>query len=91
MAEGTTCSWTEYMRLWSKVTGNPARYEQVSLQEFIDSSPDKEFGREVGDMFLYSSAPGYDGGDSTLLKAADMREVYLHPGIPTSFANFSSM
>ncbi|EKG16988.1 NmrA-like protein [Macrophomina phaseolina MS6] len=75
MAEGTTCSWTEYMRLWSKVTGLPARYEQVSLQQMIDDAPDKEFGREVGDMFLYSSAPGYDGGDRSLLKAADIRKL----------------
>ncbi|KAK7726417.1 hypothetical protein SLS57_003504 [Botryosphaeria dothidea] len=72
MAEGTTCNWSEYMRLWSKVTGHPARYEQVSLQQMIDESPDKEFGREVGDMFLYSSAPGYDGGDKTLLTSGDI-------------------
>ncbi|OMP83736.1 NmrA-like family domain-containing protein 1 [Diplodia seriata] len=75
MAEGTTCSWSEYMRLWSEVTGKPARYRQVSLQQMIDESPDKEFGREVGDMFLYSSAPGYDGGDHSLLRAEDIRKL----------------
>lgn len=75
MAEGTTCSWSEYMRLWSEVTGKPARYQQITLQQMIDESPDKEFGREVGDMFLYSSEPGYDGGDESLLKAEDIRKV----------------
>ncbi|KAF4539861.1 NmrA-like family protein [Lasiodiplodia theobromae] len=75
MAEGTTCSWSEYMRLWSEVTGKPARYQQVTLQQMIDESPDKEFGREVGDMFLYSSEPGYDGGDESLLKAEDIRKL----------------
>lgn len=75
MAEGITCSWSEYMRLWSEVTGKPARYQQVTLQQMIDESPDKEFGREVGDMFLYSSEPGYDGGDESLLKAEDIRKV----------------
>lgn len=79
MAEGTTCNWSEYMRLWSKVTGHPARYEQVSLQQMIDESPDKEFGREVGDMFLYSSAPGYDGGDKTLLTSGDIIKVHFFP------------
>ena len=77
MAAGTTCSWTEYMRLWSEVTGRPARYRQVSLQQMIEESPDGEFGREVGDMLVYSSEPGYDGGErDRLLWAEDVgREV----------------
>jgi hypothetical protein len=75
MAEGTTCSWSEYIRLWSSVTGVKATYEQVTLEQFVEAAPDKEFGREVGDMFAYSSDPGYDGGDVTLLKAADIRKV----------------
>ncbi|KAG7091302.1 hypothetical protein E1B28_010348 [Marasmius oreades] len=75
MAEGTTCSWSEYMRIWSTVTGKPARYQQISLEQMIEESTDKELGREVGDMFLYSSSPGYDGGDQTLLKAAEIRKL----------------
>lgn len=75
MAEGATCSWTKYLRVWSEVTKVPTIYKQVTLDEFIEASPDKEFGREAGDMFAYSSDPGYDGGDQTLLKAADIRKV----------------
>ncbi|KAI9924828.1 hypothetical protein MW887_006684 [Aspergillus wentii] len=44
MAAGSTCSWTEYMRLWSAVTGVTGRYRQVSLQEVINNTLDKEFG-----------------------------------------------
>lgn len=62
MAAGETCSWSEYVRLWSKVTGKEARYRQVSVEETIEASPDREFGRELADMFLYSSEVGYDGG-----------------------------
>jgi hypothetical protein len=74
MAEGTTCSWTEYMRLWSRITGVPASYKQNTLEQYISVSRDKEFGRETGDMFEYSSDPGYDGGEA-LVKAADIRKV----------------
>jgi hypothetical protein len=79
MAEGTTCSWSEYMRLWSEVTKVPSTYKQITLDQLVQAAPDKEFGREVGDMFAYSSDPGYDGGDSSLLKAADIRKVQSHP------------
>lgn len=75
IAEGSTCSWTDYIRFWSEATGIPATYRQISLQELIEAVPDKEFGREVGDMFAYSTDPGYDGGDANLLKAADLRKV----------------
>ncbi|KAE8145442.1 NAD(P)-binding protein [Aspergillus avenaceus] len=75
MAEGTTCSWTEYMRLWSEVNSVPAVYRQASLEEFVLGSPDAEFGREAGDMLAYSTNPGYDGGDKSLLKASDIRQA----------------
>ncbi|KAL2007394.1 hypothetical protein VTN00DRAFT_8832 [Thermoascus crustaceus] len=80
LAEGTTCSWTEYMRLWSEVTKVPASYRQITFAQLIEAMPDKEFGREVGDMFAYSSDPGYDGGDATLLKAADIRKLAAQNG-----------
>ena len=63
------------MQLWSRITGVPASYKQVTLEQFIEASPDKEFGREAGDMFAYSSEPGYDGGDESLLQKEDIRKV----------------
>ncbi|KAL1962102.1 hypothetical protein VTN77DRAFT_569 [Rasamsonia byssochlamydoides] len=75
MAEGTTCSWTEYIQLWSKITSIPGGYRQVSLEEFVEIIPDHEFGRELGDMFVYSTDPGYDGGDVTLLRAEDIQKA----------------
>lgn len=75
MAEGTTCSWSDYMKLWSEITGTPGTYEQTTLDQMTQASPDHEFGAEIADMFAYSSDPGYDGGDASLLKAADIRKV----------------
>lgn len=66
MVEGTTCSWSGYLRIWSEITRIPASYKQVSLAEYVDATPDKELGREVWDMWDYCTDPGYDGGNSTL-------------------------
>jgi hypothetical protein len=78
MVEGTTCSWSEYLRIWSETTRVPATYRQVSLAEYVDATPDKELGREVWDMWDYCTNPGYDGEDSTLWKAADIRKVCMY-------------
>ncbi|OBT97919.2 hypothetical protein VE01_03870 [Pseudogymnoascus verrucosus] len=75
MAAGTECSWSEFIRLWSNETGVSAAYKEVTLEQFIEMVPDKEFGAEAGDMFAYSSDPGYDGGDETLLRAEDIRKA----------------
>ncbi|OJJ50135.1 hypothetical protein ASPZODRAFT_149535 [Penicilliopsis zonata CBS 506.65] len=74
MAAGTTCSWAEYIRRWSRTTGIPASYRQISLEETIERVADKEFAREVGDMFLYSTDPGYDGG-MDLLTSEDIERA----------------
>ncbi|KAF8856222.1 NAD(P)-binding protein [Acephala macrosclerotiorum] len=63
MAAGDILSWSDYMSTWSSITGQPAKFTQCTLQQFIDNNPDREFGIEAGDMFAYSSEPGYDGGD----------------------------
>lgn len=75
MASGTSCSWAEYMRLWGQVNGVPAWYRQVTVDEMVASMVDAEFGREIVDMFSYSTEPGYDGNDPGLLTAKDIREV----------------
>lgn len=75
IAEGERPTWPEFLKTWSKVTKQPIKYQEVTLDKFIELTPDKEFGREAGDMFLYSSNPGYDGGDSSILKAADIEKV----------------
>lgn len=74
MAEGTTCSWTDYLKLWSEITGIPTRYQKVTREEFISLVGESEMGGEVEDMYAYSSDPGYDGGVA-LVKAKDIQEV----------------
>ena len=42
----------------------------------MNDIPDRVLGEELGDMFLYSGEPAYDGGDASLLKAAFIQKVY---------------
>lgn len=74
MAEGTTCSWPEFLRTWSEVTGIEATYKQITPEEMIGVTGDRDTGIEVAYMYSYSSDPGYDGG-MDLLTAADLREA----------------
>lgn len=89
MAEGTTCSWTDFLATWSRVTGKKANYVHISSEEMAQNNPDKMFGEELADMFAYSSEPGYDGGDKTLLKAGDIQKVFLGSSsrLSASFTN----
>jgi hypothetical protein len=75
MAEGSTSPWSEYLRAWGDHNGVKTKYQEITLEQFIAANPDKDFGIEAGDMFAYSSDPGYDGGDETLLKTKDIRAV----------------
>ena len=64
----------------AKLQESPASYEEKSIDDFIKDIPDRMLGEELGDMFLYSGEPGYDGGDSSLLSAADIRKVVTMDG-----------
>lgn len=74
MAEGTTCTWPEWIETWGKVTGKSVSYKQVSLEEMVEATGERDTGLEVGYMFSYTSDPGYDGG-MKVLKAKDIQEV----------------
>lgn len=74
MAEGTTCTWPEFVQTWGRITGASVSYRQVTPGDMIAATPDRDAGIEVADMFSYSSDPGYDGG-MELLRAEDLRQV----------------
>lgn len=74
MAEGTTCSWSDWMALWGETVGAPASYEQVTFDEMVADTPDRDCGIEVAHMYSYTSDPGYDGG-MDLLRASDIQKA----------------
>lgn len=73
MAEGTTCSWTDWLKTWADITGAAASYKQVTHDEMVAASGDVDLGIEVAYMYSYASDPGYDGG-MDLLTAGDIRK-----------------
>ncbi|TQN71304.1 NmrA-like family domain-containing protein 1 [Colletotrichum shisoi] len=74
VAEGTTCTWPQFLETWAKVTNVKANYRQISHEEMVEATGERDTGIEVAYMFSYSSDPGYDG-DMDLLTAADLRNA----------------
>jgi hypothetical protein len=59
----TWCTWPEWIKAWGHVVGQPnVSYKQITVDEFHRAIPGG-FGKEIGEMFEYTSDPGYDGGD----------------------------
>ncbi len=81
IAEGTRCTWPDFLQTWGEVNKVSTKYQEITLEQFIEAAPDKEFGAEAGDMFVYASDPGYDGGDPSILKAADIEKVNSYSNV----------
>lgn len=92
MAEGTTCTWPEFLRVWGVANNVKTKYVEVTIEQYVQLCQDEAFGIETGDMFLYCSGPGYDGGDASLVKAADIRNVCLmmRKILPTSLTGLQA-
>lgn len=81
MAAGTWCTWAEWVRTFGEVTGAKTSYREVSVSDFDEWLPGG-IGKEIGDMYEYSSDPGYDGGDPSVLRITDLEKVRIsfeHP------------
>lgn len=73
MAAGTWCTWPQWIKTWGEVVGIPETlYKQITVEDFDRGIPGG-FGREIGEMFEYTSDPAYDGGDSGVLGLEDLK------------------
>lgn len=91
MAAGSVHSWTEWMETWGRLTGNKARYRQVSAEEMVTDCGEEALGRELADMFSYCDWPGYDGEsgkglEKVVLYPEDIRKL----GIDVSMTTWDS-
>ena len=78
MAAGEWCTWPEWIAKWANAMGfaeDDVRYEQLSADD-ASALIGGDFGREVAEMYEYSSWPGYDGG-VPMLKGDDLQKVRL--------------
>lgn len=66
IAFGDRLTWSDYVKLWSKVTGIPATFEKSTVLEHSKIAPGG-YGEEMAEMYAYAQDFGYDGGDPSVI------------------------
>lgn len=61
LAYGDLITLTEYVNMWSKVTGVPAKLESATVDDHDKLMPGG-WGREIGETYAYMQEFGYWGG-----------------------------
>ena len=70
---GSMLSWTEYLKIWCNVNNVPfGGFDSISLEVFEKAVPMPGLGSELGEMLAFMDEFGYDGGDPTIIQAADV-------------------
>lgn len=71
LAFGDRMTWTDYVKLWSKITGVNARLEKTTVAEHAKLAPGG-YGEEIAEMYAYAQDFGYDGGDPSVISAKEV-------------------
>lgn len=75
IAAGVWCTWPQWIKSWAKGMGideSEVNYQQISIEEMAEGMG--EAGKEIAEMFEYSSDFGYLGGQE-MLKGEGLREM----------------
>ncbi|KAF1934495.1 NAD(P)-binding protein [Clathrospora elynae] len=80
MAASEWCTWPEWMKTWGEVTGVRTSYKQVSVEDFDKEVPGGA-GKEIGEMYEFSSEYGYNANQANTLKTWDLEKMGIK--IPT--------
>ena len=79
-------SFDEFMRLWSKHTGETGRFRQISYDEMEPGTP---IGKEGADNFAYLAEFGYEGRDDpTLVYPKDVSLPFRNGSYQRPISNF---
>lgn len=72
LAFGDLLLWSDYVKLWSKITGVPATFEHSTV-EMMDKLAPGGYGEEMGEMYAYAQDFGYWAqDDSSVVFAKDV-------------------
>jgi hypothetical protein len=64
--------WSDYVKLWSKITGVPAAFEHSTVEAMNKFAPGG-YGEELGEMYAYAQDFGYWAkDDSSVVFAKDV-------------------
>jgi len=64
-------TWDEYVKLWSSITGVPAKFSKTTVAEHAKLAPGG-YGEEMAEMYAYAMDFGYDGSDPSVHYAKDV-------------------
>lgn len=76
LAYGDLITLTEYVNLWSRITGVPSKLESATVDDH-DALMPGGWGREIGETYAYMQEFGYWGGANV--------DVFMSKDVSTSF------
>jgi hypothetical protein len=74
MAASEWCTWSQWIKKWGDVNGVRTSYKQVGVDEFDREIPGGA-GKEIGEMYAFSSEYGYNADQKDTLKTWDLEKV----------------
>jgi hypothetical protein len=74
LGAGSEVTWREYAALWEKIVGKPARFKEITVDEFASLFP-TGIGRNAADVLSFTAEFGYDGSLPNVLRPKDVSEM----------------
>jgi hypothetical protein len=76
MAASEWLTWPEWIKKWGEVTGVKTSYKQVDVDDFDRQIPGGA-GKEIGQMYEFSSKYGYNAKQKDTLMTWDLEKVCI--------------
>jgi hypothetical protein len=76
LAFGDMLPWVDYVKLWSSITGIPAKFEKTTIEEHSKLLP-LDLSVEIAEMYGFMQDFGYGGGDPNTVYSRDVSNFAL--------------
>jgi hypothetical protein len=86
LAASVWCTWPDWIELWGSIVGVETSYKQVEVANLDEHIPGGA-GKEIGEMFKFSSEYGYNVDQANTLKNWDLEKVYFVFTLPLQLTN----
>ena len=83
MATSEWLTWPDWIKTWGELTGVKTSYKQTTVEDLAEHIPGG-VGKEIGEMYQFSSDFGYNALQANTLKTWDLEKVggdYEYPRI----------
>lgn len=74
MATSQWLTWPDWIKIWGELTGVKTSYKQTTVEDIAEQIPGPA-GREIGEMFQFSSDHAYNAFQADTLKTWDLEKV----------------